>query len=93
MHADDSQFVSQPSHHVHPYDPNMLQQIYAGVQGLQTGLNNLSITMSDGFQRVDNRLQAVDTRFDQFVQSVDNRFATFDQRFEDLQRQWQGPPQ
>lgn len=104
MHADGSQFVSQPSHPVHPYDPNMLQQIYAGVQGLQTGLNNLSITMSDGFQRsdnrfadftqmVDNRFQTAKTRFDEFVQSVENRFDTFDQRFQDLQCQLQGPSQ
>lgn len=32
MQADDSQFVSQPSHPIHPYDPNMLQQIYISVQ-------------------------------------------------------------
>ena len=101
MHADDSHFGSPnapPSHEPDPHQSNLLQQIYSSVQGLQNGLNNLSITMSDGFQRtdnrfadfthmVDNRFHIAETRFDQFVQSVDNMFDTFDQRFQDLQRQ------
>lgn len=74
----------------------MLQQIYSSIQGLQNGLNNISITMSDEFQRTDNRFsyfvqminnrfQSVDNRFNEFVQRVDNKFETFDRRFEDLQ--------
>ena len=105
LHTHDPHFVPHdhpPSDESQHGESSMLQQIYSGIQGLQNGINNLSITMSDGFQRtdnrfadfihtIDNRFQSADNRFDEFVQRVDNRFETFDKKFEDLQRYCQGP--
>nr|KYP63004.1 hypothetical protein KK1_017565 [Cajanus cajan] len=53
------------------YDGQMLSQIWTGIQGLQEGLNNLTINVNTGFDRVHNRLDDLEQKFDDFQRSFE----------------------
>ncbi|WVY94008.1 hypothetical protein V8G54_033096 [Vigna mungo] len=69
--------TSVPDHHVEDskpqppiqHDAQMLSQIWGGIQHLQEGLANLNITVTRGFDRVTERINSLEERFDTFQDS------------------------
>ncbi|XP_022642528.1 uncharacterized protein LOC106774437 isoform X2 [Vigna radiata var. radiata] len=69
--------TSVPDHHVEDskpqpliqHDAQMLSQIWGGIQHLQEGLANLNLTVTRGFDRVTERINSLEERFDTFQDS------------------------
>ncbi|XP_052735334.1 uncharacterized protein LOC108343552 isoform X4 [Vigna angularis] len=51
------------------HDAQMLSQIWGGIQHLQEGLANLNLTVTTGFDRVTERINRLEERFDTFQDS------------------------
>ncbi|KAL2339779.1 hypothetical protein Fmac_007719 [Flemingia macrophylla] len=68
------------------YDPQMLSQIWSGIQGLQEGLNNLNINVNSSIHGLQEGLTTLTTDVNRGFNTLHTRFDDLEKRFDDFQQ-------
>ncbi|KAL2331139.1 hypothetical protein Fmac_018720 [Flemingia macrophylla] len=71
------------------YDPQMLSQIWSGIQGLQEGLHNLNINVNSGIQGLQQGLNTLTTNVNTGFSTVHTRLDDLEKRFDDFQQSFE----
>ncbi|KAL2340258.1 hypothetical protein Fmac_008198 [Flemingia macrophylla] len=68
------------------YDPQMLSQIWSDIQGLQEGLNNLTINVNSSIHGLQEGLTTLTTDVNRGFNTLHTRFDNLEKRFDDFQQ-------
>ncbi|KAL2343350.1 hypothetical protein Fmac_004635 [Flemingia macrophylla] len=68
------------------YDPQMLSQIWSGIQGLQEGLHNLNINVNSSIYGLQEGLTTLTTDVNRGFNTLHTRFDDLKKRFDDFQQ-------
>ncbi|KAL2340175.1 hypothetical protein Fmac_008115 [Flemingia macrophylla] len=71
------------------YDPQILSQIWSGIQGLQEGLQNLNINVNSGIHGLQEGLNTLTTNVNTGFSIVHSRIDDLEKRFDDFHQPFQ----